>query len=135
MVHAATSKRVLVLFVGILVLSVIGISLLNHSRQAAIVPQADNPSNMTERPDDSTGDLIVKGNVAPVVKFGTAATLDYVDSNYDSTYGTVVNFANMQSADSTYATLSEEATTFTQLEYKNVWTPWPGTGWSEQSSP
>jgi len=124
-----------VLFVGILVLSVIGISLLNHSRQAAIVPQADNPSNMTERPDDSTGDLIVKGNVAPVVKFGTAATLDYVDSNYDSTYGTVVNFANMQSADSTYATLSEEATTFTQLEYKNVWTPWPGTGWSEQSSP
>jgi len=135
-VHAVRNKRVLVLLVGILVLSVVGASILGQSQQAAVQPIADEPSNTTTAgPNTGTGGIMVMDNVAPEMRFGTASTADFVDSNYAGNYGTVVNFENMQSADSSYATLNEQATEFTLLEYKNVWTPWPGTGWQEVSSP
>ncbi|MHA1654340.1 MAG: hypothetical protein ACTSVT_10165 [Candidatus Thorarchaeota archaeon] len=134
--HAVRNKRVLVLLLGILVLSIVGVSILGQSQQVTVQPAPDKPGNTTTAgPTTGTGNLVVKDNLAPEVRFGTASTIDYVDSNYAGTYGSVVNFANMQSADSSYATLSEQAIQFTLLEYKNVWTPWPGTGWQELNSP
>ncbi|MGQ4872129.1 MAG: hypothetical protein ACP6IT_09895, partial [Candidatus Thorarchaeota archaeon] len=121
---------------GILLLSVIGISMMIEPQQAARMLQSDESDNtVTAEPTTGTGGPAVKDDMVPEIRFSTASTIDYVDSNYAGNYGTVVNFANMQSADSSYATLNEQATQYTLLEYRYSWTSWPGPGWLEVSSP
>ncbi|TFG27441.1 hypothetical protein EU528_12895 [Candidatus Thorarchaeota archaeon] len=49
---------------------------------------------------------------------------DYVDSHYYDGYGSTTSFANMQSSSTSYATLTEAASSTTTIDYENYWYPW-----------
>ncbi len=61
------------------------------------------------------------------------ATDSYYVQSYTATYGSITDFANMQSSSSDYATLREGSTDYTTLEYRTNWVSpsWPPTGWTE----